>query len=97
MHALVQTIAFRGIDTIPADVVKEGAHFNLPIALGLLIAIGLASPDAIADRVVLGELALDGSIQQVSGVLPAALAAAASGQHLLSGSLRSGSGMGVRP
>ena len=102
MHALVQTIAFRGIDTIPvdvqvhianglptiaivgladkavaesrervraalssiglalppkriavnlapADVVKQGAHFDLPIALGLLIAMGVVSPDAIAD------------------------------------------------
>ena len=49
MYALVQTIAFRGSDTIPADVVKEGAHFDLPIALGLLIAMGLVSPDAIAD------------------------------------------------
>ena len=102
MHALVQTIAFRGIDTIPvavqvhianrlptiailgladkvvaescehvraalssiglalplkciavnlapADVVKEGAHFDLPIALSLLIAMGVVSPDAIAD------------------------------------------------
>ncbi|MGA1021519.1 MAG: YifB family Mg chelatase-like AAA ATPase [Candidatus Puniceispirillaceae bacterium] len=136
MHALVQTIAFRGIDTIPvevqvhianglptiamvgladkavaesrervraalssiglalppkriavnlapADVVKEGAHFDLPIALGLLLAMGVVPPDAISDRVVLGELALDGSIQQVSGVLSAAIAAAATGQHLI--------------
>ena len=83
MHALVKTIAFRGIDITLADVVKEGTHFDLPIALGLLIAMGVVSPDAIADRVVLGELALDGSIHQVSGVLPAALAAAASGQHII--------------
>ena len=117
MHALVQTIAFRGIDTIPvdvqlhianalstiaivgladkvvagsrervraalssiglalppkriavnlapADVVKEGAHFDLPIALGLLIVMGVVSPDAIADSVVLGELALDGQFNR---------------------------------
>ena len=83
MHALVQTIVFLGIDTIPVDVVKESAHFDLSIELGLLIAMGVVSPDAIANRVVLGELALDGSIQQVSGVLPAAFAAAASGQHLI--------------
>ena len=138
MHALIQTVAFRGIDTIPvnvqvhianglpaiavvgladkavaesrervraalssiglalppkriavnlapADVLKEGAHFDLPIALGLLmamgvelgelalvdsiqvalgllVAIGVVPQDAVADRVVLGELALDGSI-----------------------------------
>ena len=122
MHALIQTVAFRGIDTIPvnvqvhianglpaiavvgladkavaesrervraalssiglalppkriavnlapADVLKEGAHFDLPIALGLLVAMG--------------ELALHGSIQAVSGILPAAIAAAAAGQHLI--------------
>ena len=49
MHALVQTIAFRGIDTTPADVLKEGTHFDLPIALGLVIAKGVVSLDAIAD------------------------------------------------
>ena len=49
MHALVQTIAFRGIDPILAGVVKEGAHFDLSIAIGLLIAMGVVSLDAIAD------------------------------------------------
>ena len=44
---------------------KEGAHFDLPIALGLLVAMGVVPQDAVADRVVLGELALDGSIQAV--------------------------------
>ena len=66
-----------------ADVVKESAYFDLPIALGLLIAMVVVSPDAIANRAVLGELALGGSIQQVTGVMPTALAAAASGQHLI--------------
>ena len=119
MHALIQMVAFRGIDRIPvnaqvhianglpaiavvgladkafaesrervraalssiglalplkriavnlapADVLKEGAHFDLPIALGLLVAMGVMLQDAVADRVVLGELALDGSIQAVS-------------------------------
>jgi len=47
------------------------------------LAMGVVPPDAISDRVVLGELALDGSIQQVSGVLSAAIAAAATGQHLI--------------
>ena len=126
MHALIQTVAFRGIDTIPvnvqvhianglpaiavvgladkavaesrervraalssiglalppkriavnlapADVLKEGAHFDLPTALGLLVVM----------CVVLGELALDGSIQAVSGILPEAIATAAAGQHLI--------------
>ena len=70
------------VNLAPADVLKEGAHFDLPIALGLLVAIGLIPQDAAAVRVVLGELALDGSIQAVSGVLPAAITAAA-GQHLI--------------
>ena len=42
---------------------EEGAHFDLPIALSLLIEMGVVSADAIANRVVLGELALDESIQ----------------------------------
>jgi magnesium chelatase family protein len=116
MHALIQTVAFRGIDTVPlnvqvhianglpaigvvgladksvaepreqvratlssiglafppkrmavnlapADVLKEGAHFDLPIALRLLVAIGVVPQDAVADRVVLGEPVLGGSIQ----------------------------------
>ena len=50
------------VNLAPADVVKEGTHFDLPIALGLLIAMGVVSLDAIADSVVLGELALDRSI-----------------------------------
>ena len=62
---------------------KEGAHIDLPIALGLLVAMGVVPQDAVVDRLVLGELALDGSIQAVSGILPAAIAAAAAGQHLI--------------
>ena len=126
MHANIQTVAFRGIDTIavdvqvhianglpamaivgladksvaeskervraaltsiglslppkriainlaPADVLKEGAHFDLPIALGLLVAMGVVPADAVADRVVLGELSLNGAIQPVSGALSAAI------------------------
>ena len=63
--------------------VKEGAHLDLPIAHGFLIAMGVVRSDAIADRVVLGELVLDGLIQQVSSVSAVALAAATSGQHLI--------------
>ena len=50
------------VNLAPADVLKEGAHFDLPIALGLLVAMGVVLQDAVADHVVLGELALDGSI-----------------------------------
>jgi magnesium chelatase family protein len=56
------------VNLVPADVLKEGAHFDLPIALGLLVAMGVVPQDAMVDRVVLGEPALDGSIQVVSGI-----------------------------
>ena len=136
MHANIQTVAFRGIDTIavdvqvhianglpamaivgladksvaeskervraaltsiglslppkriainlaPADVLKEGAHFDLPIALGLLVAMGVIPADAVADRVVLGELSLNGAIQPVSGALSAAIFASSRQQNLI--------------
>ena len=67
----------------PADVVREGAHFDLPIALGLLVAMGAVGPDAVANTLVLGELSLHGGIEPVSGVLPAAMAAVAAGQDLI--------------
>ena len=65
------------VNLAPADVLKEGAHFDLPIALGLLVAMGVVPQDVVADRVVLGELALDGSIQAMEGIVPEAIAAAA--------------------
>jgi len=64
------------VNLSPADVLKEGSHFDLPIALGLLIAMEVLPADAFAQSVVLGELALDGAITRVAGVLPAAMAAA---------------------
>ena len=51
------------VNLAPAYVLKEGAYFDLPIALGLLVAMGMVPKDAVADRVVLGELVLDASIQ----------------------------------
>jgi magnesium chelatase family protein len=54
------------VNLAPADALKVGAHFDLPFALGLLVAMGVVPQDAVADRVVLGELALDDSIQGVS-------------------------------
>ena len=61
----------------PADLSKEGSHFDLPIALALLTAMGVLPGDALDGYTVLGELGLDGAIAPVAGVLPAALAAAA--------------------
>src|SRR5437763_8120815 len=59
----------------PADVRKAGAAFDLPIALGILAASGVVECRHVADRVLLGELSLDGSIQATRGVLPIAAAA----------------------
>src|SRR4051812_23629764 len=64
------------VNLAPADLAKEGSHFDLPIALGMLIAMGAIESDAVASFVVLGELGLDGRINAVSGVLPAAIHAA---------------------
>ena len=63
------------VNLAPADLPKEGSHFDLPIALGIMGAIGAIPPDALRDFTVLGELALDGAISAVAGVLPAAVSA----------------------
>lgn len=60
------------VNLAPADLVKEGAHFDLPIALGLMTAMGVLPADSVDEYLVLGELSLDGSIQPVTGTLPAA-------------------------
>lgn len=61
------------VNLSPADLPKEGSHYDLPIALGLLAAIGAANAETIADYVVVGELSLDGRIAASPGVLLAAL------------------------
>ena len=63
------------INLAPADIRKEGAAFDLPIAIGLLSAIGLVDAHALKNFVLLGELSLDGRIKAVRGVLPIAVAA----------------------
>ncbi|MCA3698263.1 MAG: ATP-binding protein, partial [Brevundimonas sp.] len=67
----------------PADLPKEGSHFDLPIALALLAALGVMPPDALNGWAALGELGLDGRIQPVGGTLPAAVAASAMGLGLI--------------
>jgi len=62
---------------------KEGSHYDLPIALGLMAAIGAIPPDALSGFAVLGELGLDGSIAPVAGVLPAAIGANARSEGLI--------------
>jgi len=63
------------VNLAPADVQKEGGHFDLPIALGVLVAMGVVPLDEMSGYVALGELGLDGSIASVAGVLPAAISA----------------------
>src|SRR3954470_12807756 len=65
------------VNLAPADLLKEGSHFDLPIALGLLAEMGVLPQDELAGYTALGEVALDGSLTSVPGVLLAALAAAA--------------------
>ncbi|GGE37638.1 YifB family Mg chelatase-like AAA ATPase [Actibacterium pelagium] len=71
------------INLSPADLPKEGSHFDLPIALSLLAALEILPPDAVQSTVVLGEMSLDGALIPVSGALPAAMAAAEENRNLL--------------
>ena len=70
------------INLSPADLPKEGSHFDLPIALALLAAMDVIPHDKIAETVALGELSLDGTLVPVLGALPAAMAAAAENKAL---------------
>jgi magnesium chelatase family protein len=78
------------VNLAPADVQKEGSHFDLPIALGVLVAMGVVAVDEISNFVALGELGLDGSIAPVAGVLPAAIAANADDRGLICPGLQGG-------
>src|SRR5256885_16651692 len=71
------------VNLAPADLPKEGSHYDLPIALGLMAAIGAIPSDALAGYTVLGELGLDGSLAPVAGVLPAAIGANARSEGLI--------------
>jgi magnesium chelatase family protein len=61
------------VNLAPADLPKEGSHYDLPIALGLMLAMGALPSDCLAGSVIVGELALDGRIASVPGVLPTAI------------------------
>ncbi|UWR44264.1 YifB family Mg chelatase-like AAA ATPase [Phaeobacter inhibens] len=71
------------VNLSPADLPKEGSHFDLPIALALLAAIEIIPSEAASETIALGELSLDGSLVPVVGALPAAMAAASEGRRLL--------------
>ncbi|MBM3483890.1 MAG: YifB family Mg chelatase-like AAA ATPase [Alphaproteobacteria bacterium] len=71
------------VNLAPADMLKEGSHFDLPIALGLLIAMDVLPAEELAGYAALGELGLDGALIGIAGVLPAAIAANAKGLGLI--------------
>jgi len=83
------------VNLVPADVLKEGSHFDLPIALALLAAMEALPADELNGYTALREVALDGSLTSVSGVLLAALAAAGRGSGVICGMRRRG-GLGGR-
>lgn len=63
------------VNLAPADLPKEGSHYDLPIAIGLLLAMDVLPVDELAEYNAVGELSLDGALTPVAGVLPAAMAA----------------------
>jgi magnesium chelatase family protein len=71
------------VNLAPADMPKEGSHYDLPIALAVMAAIGAIPADALQGYTVIGELALDGALSAVAGALPAAIAANARGHGLI--------------
>lgn len=71
------------VNLSPADLPKEGSHFDLPIALALLAAIGIIPAEKSEETIALGELSLDGQLMPVVGALPAAVTAAEEGRRLL--------------
>ena len=64
------------VNLSPADLPKEGSHYDLPIALALMAAMDVLPASDVANYIAMGELSLDGRLMQVVGALPAALAAA---------------------
>lgn len=71
------------INLAPADIAKEGSHYDLPIALALLAAMEVLPAEEMSSYVVMGEVSLDASIRSVTGVLPAAIHAQENGLHLI--------------
>jgi magnesium chelatase family protein len=71
------------VNLAPADLPKEGSHYDLPIALGLMVVMGVIPQDALSSWMAFGELGLDGQIAPTAGALPAAVAASALGLGLI--------------
>ncbi|GGF41306.1 ATP-dependent protease [Youhaiella tibetensis] len=71
------------VNLAPADLPKEGTHFDLPIAMALMAAIGAIPQDALQGILAVGELGLDGRLTATAGTLPAAIAAQARDMRLV--------------
>jgi magnesium chelatase family protein len=71
------------VNLSPADLPKEGSHYDLPIALAVLAALGVLPQDFLNRYLVIGEMGLDGALGAVTGALPAAIAANAKGLGLI--------------
>ena len=85
LHALGLSLPAKRltVNLAPADTPKEGSHYDLPIALGLLCAMDVIPKEEMAHYVTLGELSLSAHIRQVNGILPAAMFAAENDQGLI--------------
>jgi magnesium chelatase family protein len=85
LHAMAIALPSRRItvNLAPADLPKEGSHFDLPIALALLAALEIVPGESVDGLLALGEMALDGTLVPVLGALPAAMTAAAEARTLL--------------
>ncbi len=85
LHAVGLGLPYKRItvNLAPADLPKEGSHFDLPIALALMVAMEALSPEAIVSYAAIGELALDGHLRAVPGALPAAIGAHAIDKGLI--------------
>ncbi len=72
------------VNLAPADIRKEGPAFDLPIALGIIVATGQTAIDSVLDQVALtGELSLDGRLRPISGALPMAMGSRKAGRRAL--------------
>src|SRR4029450_13279216 len=85
LHAVGLGLPFKPITAHPPPAAppKEASHFDLPIALAMMVAMGAISPDAIEGFAAIGELALDASIRAVPGALAVAIGANAMGKGLI--------------
>lgn len=84
-HAMGLSLPYQRItvNLSPADVQKEGSHYDLPIALGLLGTMKVIPSDILEEYIALGELSLDGRLAPISGALPAAIHAVSLGKGII--------------